>query len=114
MKNAVIQEALNIVTGQVPMGVSEEQVILASKPQTMEYLTAAESNGNQHASQELQCIRHHRNWSATIGILHLFRRIGSILQNGLEKEWDGKERIIDRKLRKKIAEKKALHGLHQA
>ncbi len=75
------------------------------------YLTASAEHGNQYAQQLLHSIKANRNWSATLGSLRLLGQISRIIQNRLEDERRGKQISIDRKLRRKIEEKKQAHGL---
>lgn len=77
------------------------------------YLTASAEHGNQYAAQLLHSIKSNRNWSAAIGSLRLLGQISRIIQNRLEDERRGKQLLIDRKLRRKIEEKKQAHGLKQ-
>lgn len=75
------------------------------------YLTASAEHGNQYAKQLLHSIKLNRNWSAAMGSLRLLGQISRIIQNRLEDERRGKQVSIDRKLRRKIEEKKQAHGL---
>ena len=75
------------------------------------YLTASAEHGNQYAQQLLHSIKANRNWSATLGSLRLLSQISRIIQNRLDEEREGKANSIDRKLRRKIEEKKQAHGL---
>lgn len=77
------------------------------------YLTASAEMGNQYAEQLLHSIRNNRNWSAATGTLRLLHHISRIIQNRVVDERKGKEGGIDRKLRRKIDEKKQAHGLRQ-
>ena len=77
------------------------------------YLTASAEHGNQYANQLLHSIKFNRNWFATLGSLRLLGQISRIIQNRLEDERKGKQHSIDRKLRRKIDEKKQAHGLKQ-
>ena len=77
------------------------------------YLTASAEHGNQYANQLLHSIKSNRNWSAALGSLRLLGQISRIIQNRLEDERRGKQILIDRKLRRKIDEKKQAHGLKQ-
>lgn len=77
------------------------------------YLTASAEHGNQYAKQLLHSVKSKRNWSATIGSLHLLCQIGHIIQNQLENEYKRKQVSIDRKLRRIIKDKKQAHGLKQ-
>lgn len=76
-------------------------------------LTASAEHGNQYAAQFLHIIKSNRNWSAAMGSLRLLGQISRIIQNRLEDERRGKRILIDRKLRRKIEEKKQAHGLKQ-
>lgn len=75
------------------------------------YLTASAKHGNQYAAQLLYSIKSNRNWSAAMGSLRLLGQISHIIQNRLDDERRGKQILIDRKLRRKIEEKKQAHGL---
>lgn len=76
-------------------------------------LTASAEHGNQYAAQLLHIIKSNRNWSAALGSLRLLGQISRIIQNHLEDERREKRILIDRKLRRKIEEKKQAHGLKQ-
>ncbi len=75
------------------------------------YLTASAEHDNQYAKQLLHSIKANRNWSATLSSLRLLSHISRIIQNRLEDERKGKQNSVDRKLRRKIDEKKQAHGL---
>lgn len=77
------------------------------------YLTASAEHGNQYAQQLLHSIKANRNWSAALGSLRLLGQISRIIQNRLNEERKGKANSIDRKLKRKIDEKKQAHGLKQ-
>lgn len=77
------------------------------------YLTVSAEHGNQYAKQLLHSIDTNRNWSATLSSLRLLGQISRIIQNRLDDERKGKQHSIDRKLRRKIDEKKQAHGLQQ-
>lgn len=79
----------------------------------IDYLTISAEHGNQYAKQLLYSIKTNRNWSAAIGSLRLLSNISRIIQNRLEDERKGKQHSIDKKLRRKIDEKKQAHGLKQ-
>lgn len=79
----------------------------------MTYLTASAEHGNQYAAQFIHSIKSNRNWSAAMGSLRLLGQISRIIQNRLEDERRGKQISIDRKLRRKIEDKKQAHGLKQ-
>ena len=77
------------------------------------YLTSSAKHGNPYAAQLLHSIHNNRNWSAALGTLRLLQQISRAIQNRLEDERKGKAGAIDRKLRRKIDEKKQAHGLKQ-
>ena len=79
----------------------------------MYYLQLAAEHGNQYAAQLLHSIRVNGNWTAALASLRLLGHMARIIQNRLEDERKGKENSIDRKLRRKIEEKKQAHGLKQ-
>lgn len=77
------------------------------------YLESAAEHGNRYAAQLLHSVKSNRNYTAALGSLRLLGQIGRIIQNRLEDERRGKQHSIDRKLRRKIDEKKQTHGLKQ-
>lgn len=77
------------------------------------YLTASAEHGNQYAKQLLHSIKANRNWSAAMGSLRLLGQLSRAIQQHLEDERKGKGSAVDRKLRRKIEEKKQAHGLKQ-
>lgn len=85
----------------------------ADQEKAIAYLTASAGMGNQYAAQLLHSIRSNRNWSAATGTLRLLHHISRILQNRIADERKGREGGMDRKLKRKIDEKKQAHGLRQ-
>ena len=79
----------------------------------MYYLHLAAEHGNQYAAQLIHSIRVNGNWTAAIASLRLLGHMARVIQNRLEDERRGRENSIDRKLRRKIEEKKQAHGLKQ-
>ena len=79
----------------------------------IQYLTAAAEHGNPYAQQFLHGIHSNRNWSAAMGSIRLLHYLARMLQNRLEDEQKEKASTIDRKLKRKIDEKKQAHGLKQ-
>ena len=79
----------------------------------MEYLSAAAEHGNQYAAQLLHSVKSNRNWSAAMGSIRLLHHLARMLQNQLEDERKEKAGAIDRKLKRKIDQKKQAHGLRQ-
>ena len=77
------------------------------------YLSSAAEHGNQYAEQLLHSIQSNRNWSAALGAIRLLHHMSRMIQNQLDDEKKGKAGAIDRKLKRKIDEKKQAHGLKQ-
>ena len=77
------------------------------------YLTASAEHGNQYAKQLLHSIKANRNWSAALGSLRILGHLSRMLQKRLEDGRKEKGAAVDRKLRRKIEEKKQAHGLRQ-
>ena len=77
------------------------------------YLSAAAEHGNPYAEQLLHSIRSNRNWSVSFGAIRLLQHLSRMIQNQLDDEKKGKAGAIDRKLKRKIDEKKQAHGLKQ-
>lgn len=82
--------------------------------EAIRWLTSSAEHGNQYAEQLLHSIRSNRNWSAAMGAFRLLHHISRIIQNRLEDERRGKGgALIDRKLRRKIQDKKEALGMKQ-
>ncbi len=79
----------------------------------MEYLQSAADKGNPYAKQLLHSVKSNRHWSAAMGSFRLLHHLTRMLQNQLEDERKEKLGGIDRKLKRKIDEKKQAHGLKQ-
>ncbi len=79
----------------------------------MEYLQSAADKGNPYAVQLLHSVKSNRHWSAAMGSFRLLHHLARMLQNQLEDERKEKLGGIDRKLKRKIDEKKQAHGLKQ-
>ncbi|MCQ4022394.1 MULTISPECIES: MobP3 family relaxase [unclassified Ruminococcus] len=80
----------------------------------MAYLVSAAEHGNQYAAQLLHSIRSNRNWSAAMGTFRLLHHISRIIQKRLEDERRGKgSALIDKKLLRKIRDKKEALGMKQ-
>lgn len=77
------------------------------------YLTASAGQGNVYAAQLLHSVHSNRNWSAALGSLRLLQHLARIIQNRIEDERKSGKGGIDRKLKRKIDEKKQAHGLKQ-
>lgn len=79
----------------------------------MHYLHLAAGHGRHYAAQLLHSIRVNGNWAAALASLRLLGHIARVIQNRLEDERKGRPGGIDRKLRRKIEEKKQVQGLKQ-
>ena len=79
----------------------------------MEYLQSAADKGNPYAKQLLHSVKSNHHWSAAMGSFRLLHHLARMLQNQLEDERKEKLGGIDRKLKRKIDEKKQAHGLKQ-
>jgi TPR repeat protein len=77
------------------------------------YLQSAADKGNPYAKQLLHSVKSNRHWSAAMGSFRLLHHLARMLQNQLEDERKEKLGGIDRKLKRKIDEKKQAHGLKQ-
>lgn len=76
----------------------------------MEYLKSSVEKGNSYAEQLIHSIENNRDWSASIGIINLLYHLSRTLRNKTEDNKDN-HRGIDRKLKRKIDEKKQAQGL---
>lgn len=77
----------------------------------IDYLTRAAEHGNQYAAQLLASIQNDHNWSASLGVLRLVRAVSKIFQHRMEDDRESGGAYVDRKLRRKIEEKKQAQGL---
>lgn len=77
----------------------------------MYYLQLAAEHGNQYAAQLIHSIRFNGNWTAALASLRLFGHIAHIIKNRIEDKRKGGG--TDRKLLRKIDEKKQAQGLKQ-
>ena len=77
----------------------------------MYYLHLAAEHGNQYAAQLLHSIHVNGNWTAALASLRLFGHIARIIKNRIEDKRKGGG--TDRKLLRKIEEKKQAQGLRQ-
>ena len=76
----------------------------------MKYLKSSAEKGNSYAEQLMHSIEHNRNLNVSIGILNLLYYMSRIFQKKNE-YGSGKLGGIDRKLKRKIDEKKQAQGL---
>lgn len=83
--------------------------------QAIAWLKLSAEHGNQFAEQILNSMSRNRNWSAAMGALRLLVQFSRIIRSRIESgRKDGAHMHIDRKLRRKIEEKKQAHGLRQS
>lgn len=83
------------------------------REKAISYLTASAGQGNVYAAQLLQSVHSNRSWPVALGSLRLLQHLARIIQNRIEDERKGAKGGIDRKLKRKIDEKKQAHGLKQ-
>ena len=77
------------------------------------YLSQAAEQGNPYAQQLLHSIHTNRSWTAAMGSIRLLHHLARMLQNQMEDERKDRIQTIDRKLKRRIDEKKQAHGLRQ-
>ena len=77
----------------------------------MYYLQLAAEHGNQYAAQLIHSIKVNGNWTAALASLRLLGHIARIIKNRIEDKRKGGG--TDRKLLRKIEEKKQAQGLKQ-
>lgn len=77
----------------------------------MYYLQLAAEHGNQYAAQFIHSIKVNGNWTAALASLRLFGHMARIIKNRIEDKRKGGG--TDRKLLRKIEEKKQAQGLKQ-
>lgn len=75
------------------------------------YLTSSASHGNQFAEQLLHGYYHNRNLNAALSSLRILHHLCRVFQNKLSKKSNDTAGGIDRKLRRKIDEKKQAQGI---
>ena len=119
-KNSIADaNMLTLVIGAASEDIKEEleQNILYDQYDSMDEVISAvhlaAEHGNQYAAQLIHSIRVNGNWTAALASLRLLGHMARVIQNRLEDERRGRENSIDRKLRRKIEEKKQAHGLKQ-
>ena len=76
-------------------------------------LTAAADQGKVYGAQLFQMVHSNRDWAAALGSVRLLQQLARIIQNRMGEERKGGKGGIDRKLKRKIDEKKQAHGLKQ-
>ena len=102
VKNAVIKEAMNIISSEKTMEKDKEDVSPDNAPAKVHPTSAGQSPiGNQN----------NRRLYAFEATTRLLKHISRTLENRINNDVDGKG--VDRKLRRKISEKKEAQGLKQ-
>lgn len=87
-------------------------VIPKDDEKAMFYLNKAAEAGNSYAQQLVDSVENNRNWYAAMSGLRLLRYMATMIKNRID-ERDDKSIKVDKKLRRKIEEKKQAHGLRQ-
>lgn len=78
----------------------------------MLYLNRAAESGNAYAQQLVNSVESNRNWYGALSGLRLLRYLATMIRNQID-DRDDKSIKVDKKLRRKIEEKKQAHGLRQ-
>ena len=79
----------------------------------MAYLKASAAHGNEYAEKLLESIRENRNYFAAVAAARLFQSVLRLFINWPEDESRSRLDRTDKKLRRKIDEKKQAQGLKQ-
>ena len=79
----------------------------------VEYLKNSAANGNIYAQKFLENMERNRNYHAATGTLSLLKYLGKILQDRIDENKIVSDSRVDRKLYRKIQDKKQAHGLKQ-
>ena len=77
----------------------------------LDWLEKAAEHGNQYALQLLHSIKNNRNISAATGIIRLLHHVSRIIGERMEAERKGGSSAVDRKLKRRIDEKKQAQGI---
>ena len=87
--------------------------VVRNEREAIRWLTLSAEHGNPYAAQLLHSIKSNQIWSAALGALRLLQHLSRMIQNRLEDERKGTAGMTERKLKRKIDEKKQAHGLRQ-
>ena len=79
----------------------------------LEYMKKSAANGNIYAQKFLENMERNRNHYAATGTLRLLKYLGKILQDRIDENKIVADSRVDRKLYRKIQNKKQAHGLKQ-
>ena len=77
----------------------------------LEWLEKAASHGNQYALQLLHSIKNNRNISAATGIIRLLHHVSRIIGERMDADRKTGTSVVDRKLKRRIDEKKQAQGI---
>lgn len=105
IKNAVIQEAMNLVLNRDVAEIQVDEEVADTE--------ASAEHGNPYVRQLLHSIRGDRHWAAARGAIRLLHHLSRLIQDQLEEDKKSKASVVDRKLKRKIDEKRQAHGLKQ-
>ncbi len=83
------------------------------KPTNLSYTNSCISEHIASSIFNLLGMKSNGNWSAAMGAIRLLHHISRMIQGRMEDERKGRISAIDRKLKRKIDEKKLAHGLRQ-
>ena len=119
IKNAVIKEAMNIVTGNDIDDRQDEQPITAAdanedtedEEDKREYIYT--ENEITDSARHPQNVQPDRRRSAALSATRLLHHLSRIIQNQMYDRDKNKNEFVDRKLKRKIDEKKQAQGLKQ-
>lgn len=87
-------------------------LIPQDREKAMYYLRKASDSGHVFAQQIVTSIDNNKSWFAALSGLRLLRYFATMLRNQID-DRDDKSIKVDKKLRRKIEEKKQAHGLRQ-
>lgn len=110
LKNAVIQEALYVAADSEMVEDAENDA--PSNPDMPE-MEEVSSRISEPIEMDAQYPHESHHWSAALGTPRLLQHISRILQRRLEDERKNNTGRVDRKLRRKIQEKKLAQGLRE-
>lgn len=127
IKNAVIREAMNLARNRaedIEQAANDEHSEADEQYEHYETDGHAESNDYTHRwnqtnnksskyAQPHSPSQHSNNRPAARGVIRLMHHLCRMIQNGLDSDRSRRLEHIDRKLKRKIEEKKQAHGLKQ-
>ena len=99
-------------SAEKPIGVDGKEVP-RDYDKAMQYLRSSAEHGNQYAEQLIHSIESNRDWSAAMGSIRLLHHLSRMLQQQMRERDKANFGQIDRKLKRKIDEKKEAQGLRQ-